>query len=264
MVDQIWELTQAYDSPLMAVASHDGHLVRDELLPYFNLNEQERLYEEDPFTGEWAKIATTHLIGTHSRFEVDLNRSPEIAIYQTPEQAWGLTVWKEPLPQSIIDRTMANYHTFYETYLDVLQTIESKYGYVIVLDFHSYNYRRDGGDKPPAPVVDNPEINIGTSNMNVIYWREILDRFSEDLRDYNYMGRQLDVREDIRWHGGPISRFVHNNFPQTGLSINIEVKKFFMDEHTGDPDWIQINMLKEAFQSTIPNLLDAIKLKFGK
>lgn len=262
MAEKIWKLVQG-DSPLMAVAPHDGHTVRNELLPYYNLNEHERLYEEDPFTAEWAKIAPTYLVGTHSRFEVDLNRPPDMAIYQTPEQAWGLEVWKTPLPDEIIQRTMGNYHAFYEVYLNILREIEAKYGYVIVLDFHSYNHRRDGADEPPALAELNPEINIGTSNMDSNYWRDILDRFTEDLRDYNYMGQQLDVREDIRWRGGPISWFVHDNFPQTGVSINIEVKKFFMDEHTGEPDWEHIDTLKGAFQSTLPNLLDAMKTKLG-
>ena len=149
MAEQIWELVQG-DSPLMAVAPHDGHAVRDELLPYYNLNEQERLYEEDPFTKEWAKIAPTYLIGKRSRFEVDLNRDPDMAIYQTPEQAWGLKVWKEPLPQAIIERTMENYRAFYDAYLKLMQAIEAKYGYIVVLDIHTYNYRRDGANMPPA------------------------------------------------------------------------------------------------------------------
>ena len=100
--------------------------------------------------------------------------------------------------------------------------------------------------------------------MDSIYWRDILDTFTQDLLNYNYMGRQLDVREDVRWQGGPISEFVHDNFPRTGISINIEVKKFFMDELTGEPDWEQINTLKKAFESTLPNLLDAMEAKFGK
>lgn len=263
MAEKIWKLTKG-DSPLLAVAPHDGHEVRDELLPYYALNEQERLYEEDPFTAEWATIAPTHIIGTRSRFEVDLNRPEDIAIYMTPEQAWGLTVWKETLPEDIVSRTMDNYHAFYEMYLKTMQELEAKYGYIVVLDIHTYNHRRNGPNQQPAPEIENPEINIGTSNMDSDYWRDILDIFTQDLKAYDYMGRQLDVREDIRWRGGPISQFVHNNFPRTGISINIEVKKFFMDEHTGQPDWEQINELKKVFESTLPNLLHAMKVKFGQ
>ncbi len=202
--------------------------------------------------------------GREVRLEVDLNRPPDIAIYQTPEQAWGLNVWKKSLPQDIINRTMENYHAFYEAYLKAMQDIEAKYGYIVVLDIHTYNHQRDGAEMPPAPAIDNPEINIGTSNMDSTYWRDILDTFTQDLRNFNYMGRQLDVREDIRWRGGPISWFVHDNFPRTGVSINIEVKKFFMNELTGEPDWEQIKLLKQAFDSTLPNLLNAMKTKFGK
>lgn len=262
MAETIWKLIHG-DSPLLAVAPHDGHIVRDELLPYFALSETERLYEEDPFTAHWAEIAPNHIIGLRSRFEVDLNRSEDMAIYLTPEQAWGLKVWQQPLPADIVARTIENYHAFYAMYLDVLNAIEARYGYVIVLDFHTYNHLRDGANQPPAPAIDNPEINIGTSNMDRAYWSDVLDRFTTDLCSYDYLGRQLDVREDVRWRGGPISQFVHTHFPKTGISINIEVKKFFMDEHTGEPDWEQIHELKQAFASTIPGLLQTMQTKFG-
>ena len=91
MTNQIWRLQQA-GGPLIATAIHDGHAVRDELMRYLSLGDSTRLREEDPFTGLWTKIAPTQVIGTRSRFEVDLNRPRETAVYRVPEDAWGLTV----------------------------------------------------------------------------------------------------------------------------------------------------------------------------
>lgn len=263
MAEQIWTLIRG-NSPLVAIAPHDGHAIRDELIPYFAIDENLRLYEEDPFTAEWVKIAPTQIIGTRSRFEVDLNRPPERAIYLKPEQAWGLTVWKQTLPPEIVQRTMENYHAFYDMYLNILREIEAQFGYVIVYEFHSYNHRRDGANQPPAPEIGNPEINIGTSGNHSDYWHDVWQTFSDELKSFDYFGRSLDVREDIRFDGGPISRFVHRNFPHTGISINIEVKKFYMDEWTAQPNWEHINMLYKAFASTTEPMLNLMKHKFGR
>ena len=48
------------------------------------------------------------------------------------------------------------------------------------------------------------------------------------------LGRRLDVRENIKFRGGAFTRWVHETFPETGCSLAIEFKKFFMDEWTGE------------------------------
>ncbi|MGB9338386.1 MAG: hypothetical protein WCB63_04085, partial [Polyangiales bacterium] len=50
------------EGPLVAVASHNGHELRPEVRDLVKLPEQDRLREEDPFTGEWASIAPTRFI----------------------------------------------------------------------------------------------------------------------------------------------------------------------------------------------------------
>jgi cardiolipin synthase A/B len=46
----------------------------------------------DPFTAQLARVAPTRLIALRSRFEVDLNRPRERAVYRGPADAWGLEV----------------------------------------------------------------------------------------------------------------------------------------------------------------------------
>ena len=58
------------------------------------LSDADRLREEDPFTGEAVRGVPQHVIAHRSRFEFDLNRDSENAVYRTPEQSWGLEVWK--------------------------------------------------------------------------------------------------------------------------------------------------------------------------
>jgi len=86
MTDQIYRL-EIGTGPLIATAIHDGHALRDDIMRYMALSDAERLREEDPFTGRWTQLAPTRVVGTRSRFEVDLNRPREQAVYRTPAAA---------------------------------------------------------------------------------------------------------------------------------------------------------------------------------
>ena len=112
MDQPIWQL-QMGDGPFAAAAVHDGHTVRDELLELLAIPESDRLREEDPFTGMWTSIAPTRIVGLRSRFEVDLNRPREKAVYRTPEDSWGLQVWKGSLPDDVAQRSLSAWETFY-------------------------------------------------------------------------------------------------------------------------------------------------------
>ena len=107
----------------------------------------------------------------------------------------------------------------------------------MVLDVHSYNHRRSGPDEPPTPQSDAPDINIGTSSMPRAQWAFLVDPLIEAMRGFDFLGRRLDVRENVAFQGkGELSRFVHERHPQQGCAIAIEFKKFYMDEWTGEPD----------------------------
>ena len=87
MSHQIW-YTKPGNEPLVATAIHDGHEVRESLLPYLAVSDETRLREEDPYTGLLTSVAKTRLIVKRSRFEVDLNRPKDSAVYRTSDDAW--------------------------------------------------------------------------------------------------------------------------------------------------------------------------------
>jgi hypothetical protein len=247
---------QVGDSPLVAVAVHDGHDARDDSAALFAISDAERLREEDPFTGLWAEIAETHIIGLHSRFEVDLNRPREKAVYTKPEDAWGLIVWKSEPPPELVSASRAQYDAFYAEVEQILRRVADRYGRFVVFDLHSYNHRRDGPDAAPADPDLNPEVNIGTGTLDRAVWGGLADRFMHDLRAFDYLGRNLDVRENVKFQGGQFSRWVHQIFPGVGCSLAIEFKKIFMDEWTGQPDPQQLEAIRHALQATVPGILD--------
>lgn len=243
-------------TPLVTAAIHDGHRLSKNLIPLSGLSDSERFREEDPFTGVWATLSKNQIIAKHSRFEFDLNRPPEKAIYLVPEDAWGLHVWKEQPSGSMLDHSLQTYHDIYARIKEGLSLLVQKFGTVVILDIHSYNYRREGPDGPPADPLLNPEVNLGTGTMDREYWGPLVDRFIKDLKGYEFMGRELDVRENVKFKGGYFPLWIHTNFKKSVCCISVEFKKFFMDEWSGIPDQKKIDGLREALKGTLPGLLE--------
>lgn len=255
---QIWRLHQG-DSPLVATAIHDGHALREEVQPLMALDKAERLREEDPFTGGWTTVADIQVIGLHSRFEVDLNRPRDKAVYLTPDDAWGLTVWKQPPPAEIVQRSLAAYDAFYAEMHRLFTHLTARFGRFVVFDLHSYNHRRQGPAAPPADPATNPAVNLGTGTMDRARWASVVERFMADLRAVDFPGQQLDVRENVKFQGGQLARWTHQTFPDSGCVLAIEFKKFFMDEWTGQADPAQLAVIQQALQTSVPGVLEALE-----
>lgn len=122
-------------------------------------------------------------------------------------------------------------------------------GRFVVLDLHSYNHRRDGPAQPPADPALDPDVNVGTGSVDRGRWGSLVDRFVDDLREHELGGRALDVRENVRFQGAHLIRWVNARFPGAGCALAVEVKKVFMDEHTGvlDPGaWKEIHRALET------------------
>jgi N-formylglutamate amidohydrolase len=249
---------QPGDGPLVAAAIHNGHSMRAEVARLTALTNAERLREEDPYTGVWTSIAPTRVIGLRSRFEFDLNRPRHKAVYQCPDDAWGLCVWHDPVPAGVIEQSIAQYDLFYEAMRATLDRLIALHQRVVVFDLHTYNHRRNGQHAPVDDPENNPEVNVGTGSMDRLRWASVVERFIGDLRQFDYCGRQLDVRENIRFQGGNFPQWIHAHYPTQVCAIAIEVKKFFMDEWTGEADWRQVLALREALASTVPGVLEVI------
>ena len=253
------ELTHPF--PFVTTALHQGHEVSNDVEKLLALDQDVRLREEDPFTGIWAGISKNQIIGRFSRFEFDLNRPPDRAIYVNPEDAWGLQVWKTQPPGEILQRSLSIYNKIYERFRDGMEYLLKRSGALVVLDFHSYNYRRAGPASPPDDPDLNPEINIGTGTMDRETWAHLVDRFMDELRKADFLGRQLDVRENVRFRGGYFPTWIHANFNREVCCISVEIKKIYMDEWTGEPYWNVIDRLREIFESTLPGLMEELALR---
>jgi N-formylglutamate deformylase len=257
MVDPLVML-QEESGPVVATAIHDGHAVRDEVARKLALDEATRLREEDPFTGRLAKVAPTWLVPIRSRFEVDLNRPRDQAVYRCSDDAWGLELWTEPCGEELFARSLAQYDSFYALLERVLRERERRHGRFVVLDVHSYNHRRGGADGPAADPATNPEVNVGTRTVDRARWGALVDRFCADLSACQVRGHALDVRENVAFMGGEMSAWIHRTFPATGCALAIELKKTFMDEWSGRVDDAHLAELGRALEATLPGLVESL------
>ncbi|MNU83130.1 N-formylglutamate amidohydrolase [compost metagenome] len=250
----LWTIERGM-SPVIATAVHEGHSTRLNLQPLFGLDHQERLREEDPYTEFTIRDVPNRIVFHRSRFEVDINRNREGAIYLTPEQAWGLNVWAGALADDEIEASLQTHDAYYDMLLAFLKGIERQFGRFVVLDIHSYNHRRDGPAARPTPPERAPDINIGTFSMDSERWAPVVDALIGHLRSHTIDGSPLDVRENVAFQGkGEQTRFIHEHFPKTGCAIAVEFKKFFMDEWTGEPNTGVLDQLRQVVATAVPIL----------
>lgn len=247
-------------SPVLATAIHDGHGVSAQVEALMAIGAAARLREEDPFTGYVIGDVPNRIVCHRSRFEVDLNRPRDGAIYLSPEQAWGLDIWREKPSRETIGESLAFHDSYYAMLGRILGDLQARHGRFVVLDVHSYNHRRDGPDAAPADPQGAPEINIGTFSMDRVRWAHVVEPFMERLRTFEFRGRKMDVRENVAFEGrGEQTRFVHAAFPGTGCAIAVEFKKFFMDEWTGEPDREALDAIRAMIRSALPVLEESLE-----
>jgi N-formylglutamate amidohydrolase len=246
--------------PLVATAIHDGHALRDDVAARIALSDAERLREEDPHTGAWAALAPTRLVVRRSRFEVDLNRPREKCVYRCPEDAWGLRVWREEPPEALVRDSLAAYDAFYAELARIESQLAGRHGRFVVFDLHSYNHRRAGPGGAPADPAANPDVNVGTGSLaDRRPWAPLIDRFVRELGGADVGGRRLDVRENVRFRGGQLPRWMHENFPDSACCLAVEVKKFFMDEWSGRLSAEEFEAVPRALESTLPGLRESLE-----
>ena len=201
-------------------AVHNGHQFRQELWDNCLHTEYERWFEEDPETKEMVKSHPIVIAGCDSRFEYDLNRAPETAIY---EDAWGKKLWKQPLPIEMHEKSLQKHANFYKVVHALISKLEEKFGVCIVYDMHSYNWKRWTREVPTW--------NLGTSNVdnhrfgeNIESWRAILEKTPLP----NGIKSTSKINDTFQGNGYFL-KYITQNFNNT-LVLATEIAKIYCDE----------------------------------
>lgn len=227
--------------PYVCTAIHDGHTLRDELKEICLLSDQERLYEEDPYTADFIQSLPITLRGTDSRYEYDLNRDEEHCIYK---EAWGKEVWSRALTEQEKEISLQKHRSFYAVMHALIAKLEQDFGSAIVYDIHSYNYKRHKKSFLFNIGIEN--IDIKKYNSQISYWkRQLLTIKTRKITP------EVSVNH-IFYGRGYLLKYIKENFSNT-LVLATELQKVFMNELDGTPFPLVIQTLSKGLKNAIIN-----------
>ncbi|TXG39888.1 N-formylglutamate amidohydrolase [Seonamhaeicola maritimus] len=228
--------------PYACAAIHNGHQFRKELWSNCLHTAYNRWYEEDPETKTMVATHPIVITGCDSRFEYDLNRAPEEAVFET---AWGKQLWKEPLSETMKAKSLQKHTNFYKVTHALIETLERKFGFCTVYDMHSYNWKRWDREVPTW--------NLGTTNLdnkrfgNVIEdWRQSLSkiRLPNDIKSTSKIN-------DTFYGNGYFLKYITKNFKNT-LVLATEIAKVYCDEYEQVIYPEVVNAVEEELKTRIP------------
>jgi hypothetical protein len=232
--------------PYACGAVHDGHQFRRELWENCMHTEYDRWFEEDPATKEMVQTHPIVIAGMDSRFEYDLNRAPESAIY---EDAWGKQLWHSPLPVDMKEKSLDKHANFYKVVHALIAKLEEKFGVCVVYDMHSYNWKRW--------TREVPTFNLGTGNVDN-------ERFGEIIESWRVMLSEIELPNGIdssskindTFQGnGYFLKYITQHFSNT-LVLATEVKKIYCDEINQIMFPEVVAAVEEALKTLIPQHAD--------
>ena len=236
-----YEFVGDWSGQLLTTSIHAGHDLRPEVSDLMILDEDERLREEDPFTDAIGSLMPARLLVHRSRFEADLNRSRDMAVYAGPEYCWGFDVWgADGLPIDVMDRSLTYWDSFYADLAVRLDELAAR-GPFVIFDVHSYNHRRPGADQPDEPWEKNPELDLGTGQVDRARFTPVIDVVRDTMTAQGF-----DVRDEIKFFPKHLSNWVHQRYAGVGCVMTLEFKKTFMDEWTGEPDPERLEAIAHA------------------
>ena len=209
--------------PFICGAVHDGHQFRRELWEKCTHSEYERWYEEDPCTKEMVQSQPIVIAGRDSRFEYDLNRDSENAIY---DDAWGKKLWKLPLTDEEKEVSLKKHIAFYTVVDALVAKLENIYGKVIVFDMHSFNRKRWNREIPTW--------NLGTDNIDNKRFGDVVESWRRKLAEITFLERiKSDAKINDTFQGnGYFLKHITKHFKNT-LVLATEIAKVYCDEETG-------------------------------
>ncbi|MCJ7766173.1 MAG: hypothetical protein MUP09_09580, partial [Thiovulaceae bacterium] len=80
-----------------------------------------------------------------------------------------------------------------------------------------------------------------------------------DVQQFDFLGRTLDIRENVKFKGGHFPFWIHQTFGNSACVLSVEFKKFFMDEWSGMADNKKVDLIRKMLALTVPGILEELK-----
>ena len=125
------------------VAMHASDRVHPDLQDAMAVSQQDRFREEDPYTDQFIENFPIQIKSLDSRFEYDVNRDYENAIYDQHKKTWGLQVWSRELTEEEKKQSLAKHQEFHDLVDIVTAYMLRQNRYIVFFDVHSYCYQRE-------------------------------------------------------------------------------------------------------------------------
>ncbi|MFH1263472.1 MAG: N-formylglutamate amidohydrolase [Pseudomonadota bacterium] len=219
--------------PLIGLAVHAGSRIREELQSKMGIEAEERKYDEDTYSDYFIADFPVQLIGLDSRYEYDVDRKREQAIYLKPFQCWGRKVWQTPPTKEEMEISYQKYDEAHELIDFFVNESIMKFGKATVLDVHTYSHKRPlyGARTSTLPVF-----NVGTTKLDRKSHTKAIDQLLADLKGVQLNGAAVTVAENDVFKGdGAIISALAPKYP-AALIVPLDIKKVFMDETSGKVD----------------------------
>jgi hypothetical protein len=227
---------------VLALAPHAGHDVRPELLRLMVASDAQRLTEEDPGTERLLEPFPVAIHTAVSRFEVDFNRPRTTCVYTTPDTCWGVQLYGRLPASAVLERSRARHDEVWAAIDALVDDTVARFGFCVLLDFHSYCFRRSD---PSAIWWEHPErpvFNLGTHGTHPRF-RALNTALLGALRPLVWQGRPVTAGENVVVSGGAVHKRQQGRHPGRVVVPSLEVLKVFMDEHSGEfyePDFTRL------------------------
>ena len=238
--DGIWKVSIREYVPLVCVTLHSGSGFPVELEPHCLLSSADRIFEEDPHTDELVVSQPIVFSGLDSRYYYDLNRTPD---HCDQTVVFGRHVWKKDV-HTFSSLAKQRHEKFYALFKVLVDKLVELFGYCLIIDVHSYNYSRIDRE--------TPLFNLGTANYKREEEHSFARQWKQVLADIRFPGIKIPVAENDVFKGeGYFLQWVQREFPQTCLTICIDIKKIYCDESTGEIYPLQFRRLSQILNKTI-------------
>lgn len=240
--------------PYLCTAIHDGHQFRKELWDYCLHSEYDRWYEEDPETKRMINTQPIVLASMDSRFEYDLNRPPEEAVFET---AWGKQLWKMPLPIEMKQRSLDKHTNFYKVVDAIITQLELQFANCVVYDMHSYNWQRWDREVPTW--------NLGTTNIDNNRFGGMVESWRQSLSNVNLPNNIKSTANinDTFFGKGHFLKHITNHFKNT-LVLATEISKVYCDEYNQIIYPEVVESVRTALEIKIPKHAQLFHQTFNK